>query len=54
MLSAQHTDKCLENSRLSQELQTERKSVTQYHEEIQELQNKQVQTLTGLILHLKK
>ncbi|XP_078807597.1 uncharacterized protein LOC105354578 isoform X3 [Oryzias latipes] len=41
VLSAQHTDKCLENSRLSQELQTERKSVTQYREEIQELQNKQ-------------
>lgn len=43
VLSAQHTDKCLENSQLSQELQTERKSVTQYRKENQELQNKQVQ-----------
>ncbi|XP_036069206.1 trichohyalin isoform X1 [Oryzias melastigma] len=41
VLSAQHTDKCLENSQLSQELQTERKSVTQYRKENQELQNKQ-------------
>ncbi|RVE69348.1 hypothetical protein OJAV_G00077010 [Oryzias javanicus] len=41
VLSAQHTDKCLENSRLSQELQSERKSVTQYRKDNQELQNKQ-------------
>ncbi|KAM9745522.1 uncharacterized protein ACNS7B_009826 isoform 2-T2 [Menidia menidia] len=41
VLSTQHTAKCLENSQLSQELQNERKSVTQYQKENQELRKKQ-------------
>ncbi|XP_054891275.1 trichohyalin-like [Poeciliopsis prolifica] len=41
VLSDQHTKKCLENSQLSQELQTERESVMQYQEENQELKHKQ-------------
>ena len=39
VLSAQHTQRCLENSQLSQELQDERKSLMQYQKE---LKNKQV------------
>ncbi|XP_043956892.1 trichohyalin-like isoform X1 [Gambusia affinis] len=41
VLSDQHTKKCLENSQLSQELQTERESVMQYQQENQELKHKQ-------------
>lgn len=44
VLSAQHTQRCLENSQLSQELQVERKSLMQYQKENQELKNKQVKT----------
>ncbi|KAM6905347.1 uncharacterized protein FYW49_015365 [Xenentodon cancila] len=40
-LSAQHTEKCLENSQLSQDLQDERKSMMQYQKENQELRKKQ-------------
>ncbi|KAM4534560.1 uncharacterized protein V3H82_024473 [Fundulus diaphanus] len=40
-LSDQHTQKCLENSQLSQELQNERESVMQYQKENQELKEKQ-------------
>lgn len=42
VLSVQHTQTCLENSQLSQELQNERKSSTQYQKENQELKHKQV------------
>ncbi|KAM6965857.1 uncharacterized protein LKV04_018352 [Tautogolabrus adspersus] len=41
VLSAQHTQKCLENSQLTQELQEERKSSIQYQKENQELKKKQ-------------
>lgn len=41
-LSVQHTQKCLENSQLSQELQGERKLLMQYQQENQELEQKQV------------
>ncbi|KAJ0000852.1 hypothetical protein NQD34_005872, partial [Periophthalmus magnuspinnatus] len=41
MLSVQHTEKCLENSQLSQELQHERKTLRQYQRENQELKMKQ-------------
>ncbi|AWP18743.1 putative trichohyalin-like [Scophthalmus maximus] len=41
VLSVQHTQTCLENSQLSQELQNERKSSTQYQKENQELKHKQ-------------
>ncbi|XP_039973047.1 trichohyalin-like [Xiphias gladius] len=44
VLSAQHTQKCLESSHLSQELQDERKSPMQYQKENQELKKKQRQT----------
>ncbi|XP_065820561.1 trichohyalin isoform X2 [Labrus bergylta] len=40
-LSVQHTQKCLENSQLTQELQDERKSSIQYQKENQELKKKQ-------------
>ncbi|XP_055079922.1 myosin phosphatase Rho-interacting protein [Periophthalmus magnuspinnatus] len=43
MLSVQHTEKCLENSQLSQELQHERKTLRQYQRENQELKMKQRQ-----------
>ncbi|KAM7372213.1 hypothetical protein PAMP_009396 [Pampus punctatissimus] len=42
VLSHQHTQKCLENSQLSQELQDERKSLMQYQKENQELKEKKV------------
>ncbi|XP_014869303.1 PREDICTED: trichohyalin-like isoform X2 [Poecilia mexicana] len=38
VLSDQHTKKCLENSQLSQELQTERESVMQYQQELKQKQ----------------
>ncbi|XP_041868433.1 myosin-11-like [Melanotaenia boesemani] len=44
VLSAQHTEKCLENSQLSQDLQEERKSVMHYQKENQELKKKQRDT----------
>lgn len=43
-LSVQHTQKCLENSRLSQKLHAERQSVVQYQRGNQEHTNKQVHT----------
>ncbi|GAA6226132.1 trichohyalin-like [Lates japonicus] len=42
VLSVQHTQKCLENSHLSQALQDEKKSLMQYQKENQELKKKQV------------
>ncbi|XP_006809202.2 myosin-11-like [Neolamprologus brichardi] len=42
MLSVQHTEKCLENSQLREELQDERKSMMQCQKENQELKKKQV------------
>ncbi|XP_070778992.1 trichohyalin [Enoplosus armatus] len=42
VLSVQHTQKCLENSQLNQELQDERQSLMQYLKENQELKKKQV------------
>ncbi|KAK5856477.1 hypothetical protein PBY51_008068 [Eleginops maclovinus] len=42
MLSVQHTQKCLENSQLSQKLQEERQSSMQYQKQNQELKKKQV------------
>lgn len=42
MLSVQHTEKCLENSQLREELQNERKSMMQCQKENQELKKKQV------------
>ncbi|XP_040047766.2 uncharacterized protein LOC120828314 isoform X2 [Gasterosteus aculeatus] len=44
VLSVQHSQKCLENSQLSQELHDERQSLMQYQKEIQELKNKQRET----------
>ncbi|KAG7505016.1 hypothetical protein JOB18_021322 [Solea senegalensis] len=44
VLSVQHTQKCLENSQLSQELQDERRSLAQYQKENQELKEKQRET----------
>nr|XP_020453480.1 cilia- and flagella-associated protein 58-like [Monopterus albus] len=44
VLSVQYTQKCLENSQLSQELQDERKSLMLYQKEHQELKRKQRQT----------
>ncbi|XP_072224976.1 uncharacterized protein [Leuresthes tenuis] len=41
VLSGQHTEKCLENSQLSQELQDERNSIMQYRKENQELRKQQ-------------
>ncbi|KAM4531030.1 myosin phosphatase Rho-interacting protein-like isoform 2-T2 [Odontesthes bonariensis] len=41
VLSGQHTEKCLENSQLSQELQDERKSMMQFQKENQDLRKKQ-------------
>ncbi|XP_029997475.1 early endosome antigen 1 isoform X3 [Sphaeramia orbicularis] len=41
LLSIQHTQKCLENSQLNQELQDERKSLMQYQKENQDLKKKQ-------------
>lgn len=46
VLSDQHTKTCLENSQLSQQLQTERESVMQYQQENQELKHKQVETFS--------
>ncbi|XP_027140986.1 golgin subfamily A member 4 [Larimichthys crocea] len=43
-LSVQHTQKCLENSHLNNELQEERKSLMQYQKENQELKKKQRET----------
>ncbi|KAL7378146.1 hypothetical protein ABVT39_009362 [Epinephelus coioides] len=43
-LSVQHTQKCLENSQLSQELHDERQSLMQYQKENQELKKKQRET----------
>lgn len=42
VLSVQHTQRCLENSQLSQELQDERQALMQYQKENQELKKKQV------------
>ncbi|XP_022063201.2 trichohyalin-like [Acanthochromis polyacanthus] len=44
VLSVQHTEKCLENTQLSQELQDERKSLVLYQKENQELKKKQRDT----------
>nr|XP_046271814.1 golgin subfamily A member 4-like [Scatophagus argus] len=44
VLSVQHTQKCLENSRLNQELQDERQSLMQCQKENQELKKKQRET----------
>ncbi|XP_049926296.1 myosin phosphatase Rho-interacting protein-like [Epinephelus moara] len=44
VLSVQHTQKCLENSQLSQELHDERQSLMQYQKENQELKKKQRET----------
>ncbi|KAM3597943.1 uncharacterized protein V6R79_011538 [Siganus canaliculatus] len=41
LLSVQHTQKCLENSQLNQELQDERQSSVQYQKENEELKKKQ-------------
>ncbi|XP_028267996.1 trichohyalin [Parambassis ranga] len=41
VLSLQHTEKCLENTQLLQELQDERKTMMQCHKENQELKKKQ-------------
>ncbi|KAM8844397.1 uncharacterized protein AB9W97_022480 isoform 2-T2 [Spinachia spinachia] len=41
VLSVQHSQKCLENSQLTQELQDERRSSTQHQKENQELKKKQ-------------
>ncbi|KAJ0058497.1 hypothetical protein NL108_016098, partial [Boleophthalmus pectinirostris] len=49
VLSVQHTQKCLENSQLSQELQQERKTLMQYQKENQELKQKQVGLLLNII-----
>lgn len=46
VLSDQHTQKCLENSQLNQELQDERQALIQSQKENQELKKKQVQTLS--------
>nr|XP_008303978.1 PREDICTED: trichohyalin-like [Stegastes partitus] len=51
VLSVQHTEKCLENSQLSQELQDERKSSMQYQKENQELKKKQRDTHEMSQLH---
>ncbi|XP_061568368.1 trichohyalin-like [Cololabis saira] len=53
-LSAQHTEKCLENSQLSQELQDGRKSVMQYQKENQELRKKQTKADEMSQLHEKQ
>lgn len=42
VLSVQHTQKCLENSQLSQELQDERLALLQCQKENQELKTMQV------------
>lgn len=42
VLSVQHTQKCLENSQLNQELQDERQAFVQCQKENQELKKKQV------------
>ncbi|CAK6963256.1 trichohyalin-like [Scomber scombrus] len=44
LLSLQHTQKCLENSQLNQELQDERTSLIQYQKENQELKKNQRET----------
>ncbi|XP_035852839.1 trichohyalin-like isoform X2 [Sander lucioperca] len=44
VLSVQHTQRCLENSQLSQELQDERQALMQYQKENQELKKKQRET----------
>ena len=49
VLSVQHTQKCLENSQLSQELQSERKCLMQQQQEKQGLIKKQVQTVSSYI-----
>lgn len=46
VLSVQHTQKCLENSQLSQELQDERLALLQCQEENQELKTMQVLTFS--------
>ncbi|XP_071330126.1 early endosome antigen 1 [Trachinotus anak] len=51
VLSVQHTQKCLENSHLSQELHDERKSLMQYQKENQELKKKQRETDETSQLH---
>lgn len=45
-LSVQHTQKCLENNQLSQELQGERNLLMQYQQENKELKQKQVQAFS--------
>ncbi|XP_010766312.1 nuclear mitotic apparatus protein 1 [Notothenia coriiceps] len=44
LLSVQHTQKCLEHSQLSQELQEERQSSLQYQKQNKELKKKQMET----------
>ncbi|KAA8584951.1 hypothetical protein FQN60_003645, partial [Etheostoma spectabile] len=44
VLSVQHTQRCLENSQLSQELQDERQAFMQYQKENQELKKNQKET----------
>uniref|UniRef100_UPI003AABC15E uncharacterized protein n=1 Tax=Centroberyx gerrardi TaxID=166262 RepID=UPI003AABC15E len=55
VLSVQHTEKCLENSQMSQELQAERQTSLQYQRENQELKSKQemTQKVTEEISHLR-
>lgn len=50
-MSVQHTQKCLETSQLSQELQGERKLLMQYQQENEELKQKQVETFKHFSYH---
>ncbi|XP_034749170.1 cingulin isoform X2 [Etheostoma cragini] len=52
VLSVQHTQRCLENSQLSQELQDEKQALMQYQKENQELKKKQKETDEMSQLHL--
>ncbi|XP_068583969.1 early endosome antigen 1 [Cebidichthys violaceus] len=54
VLSVQHTQKCLENSQLSQELQDERQSLMHYQKENQELKNMQRETDEMSQLHFSR
>lgn len=42
LVSAQHWEKCLENSELNQQLQDQGQALKQCHKQIQELKTKQV------------
>ncbi|XP_031717740.1 protein outspread isoform X2 [Anarrhichthys ocellatus] len=54
VLSVQHTQKCLENSQLSQDLQDERQSLIHYQKENQELKNMQRETDEMSQLHFSR